>query len=107
MRLAQRELDIVREQQPVAADLIFERQRLSLELDFVFAGNIRPHVQVRRLLHIRMPELEDDFRIANGEPVLIRDAPPQDEGIVVETEFLGIEEYNLPHPWLQTFEMFS
>ena len=99
MERAQGKLDIMREQRAAAADPVLERKCLSLKLDSILAGNLRPHVQLRRLLHFRMPELEDDLRIANWKTVFISDAPSQDEGIVVETEVLGVEEYHLSYSW--------
>jgi hypothetical protein len=90
--LARRELNVVREQHPVSAHLIFQRQGLRLELDPVVAGDVRTHVQFRGLLHIRVAELEHDFRVARGEAVYVSDAPAQDESMVVESEVSGVEE---------------
>jgi hypothetical protein len=42
-----------------------------------------------------VPELEDELRIARRKAVLVRDAAPQDERVVVEPEVGGIEEENL------------
>src|SRR5262249_3205718 len=58
-------------------------------------GDVGPHVHPGGLVHVRMPELEDDFRIADGESVLVGDAQAQDEGVVVELEVPRIEEENL------------
>ena len=39
-----------------------------------------------------MAELEDDFRFADGEAVLIGDAAAQNERVVVQAEVLGVGE---------------
>ncbi len=44
-----------------------------------------------------MAELEDDFRVAGGEPVHVGNAAAQDEGVVVEAEILGVAEHDLPY----------
>jgi hypothetical protein len=43
-----------------------------------------------------MAKLEDEFRRADGKPVLIAETPAQDEGVVVETKVCGVEEEDLP-----------
>jgi len=43
-----------------------------------------------------MAKLEDEFRRAGGKPVLIAEAPAQDEGVVVETKVCSVEEEDLP-----------
>ena len=86
MHLAKPELAIVRIENAIGTDLIFERQRLGLEFDTVFARNIRTHIHRRGCLLVGMPVFEDDLRIANRETVYIRDTPPKDESIVVEAK---------------------
>ena len=95
-RLAQRKLHVVREQHTVSADLIFQRQGLRLEFDPVIAGNVRPHVEFSGLLDVRVPELENDFRLARGKAVSVANTPSQDERIVVEPEVGGIQEQHFP-----------
>ncbi len=46
------ELDIVRIEHAHAAQPVLERQGLGLELDAVVAGDVRPHVELGRLLRI-------------------------------------------------------
>src|SRR5258706_16149347 len=91
-RLAQGKLDVVREQQPVSSRLIFQRQGFRLELDAVVTGDLRPHVQFCGLLHVRVAELEDDFRLARREAVFVGHTPSQDERMVVELEIGGVQE---------------
>src|SRR5262249_15137428 len=81
--LAQGHFDIMREQQPVAPELVLQGQRFSLEFYPIGAGDVRTNVQLRRLLHIGMPKLEHNFRITNRKTVLVRDAAPEDECVVV------------------------
>ena len=38
----------------------------------------------RRLLLVRVTELEDHFRIAHRKAVNVRNAPAQDEGVVID-----------------------
>ena len=82
--LAQAELGIVGVEHAHAARPVLEGKGLGLELDLVDPGDMRAHVQVGGLLHVRVTELEDDLRVAHREAVLIQDAPPQDEGVIVE-----------------------
>ena len=84
MHLAKPELAIVRIENAIGTDLIFERQRLGFEFDTVFARNIRTHIHRRGCLLVGI--FEDDLRIANRETVYIRDTPPKDESIVVEAK---------------------
>jgi hypothetical protein len=58
------------------------------------AGDIGPYVQ-RRLVLVRMAELKHDFPIAHREAVDIGDAPPQDEGVVVNTKIRSVAESDL------------
>src|SRR6266536_2584149 len=95
-RLVQEKLYVVREQQPVSTHLILQRQGLRLELDPVITGDVRPHVQVRSLLHVRVAELENDFRFARREAIFVRNAPSQDERMVVEPEVGGVQEEHFP-----------
>src|SRR5262244_875417 len=90
VHVAQRKLRVVGEQHPVPAHLIFERQRLCLELDSVVAGDIRPDVEVRSCLEVRMAKLENDLRIASRETILIANTPAQYEGMVVEPKVRGV-----------------
>src|SRR5262249_22529303 len=92
---AQAELDVVRVEKAEAADLVLEGQYLGLELDDEVSRDVEPHVHLGGLLHVRMPELEVDFRVADGKSVLVREAEAEDEGVVVELEVPGIEEENL------------
>ena len=96
-RLAEAELDIVREQPPHAADPLLERHDLELELDLVLAVDARPDVDRLGLRHVVAAVLEDDLGIADREAVLVGDAPAHDEGVVVEVEAAGIEEQHLAH----------
>src|SRR5215831_14000596 len=68
---------------------------------------VGPQTATRRLFQIRMPELKDNFRIANREAVFISDPPPQDESIVVESEVGGIEKQNLPDAGSQLQRVFG
>src|SRR5260370_34574140 len=96
MNLAQAELAIMRVQNAVSADLIFQRQRLSFEFDPVFSRDFWPYIQRSRLLLIGMPELEDDLGIAHGKTVHVADAPPQDEGVVIKTRIRSVAKNDLP-----------
>ena len=87
---------IVREQQPEAGDLIFQRQRFGLEFDPIVAGDFRPHIQFRGFLQVRVPKLENDFRFAYGEARFVDNALPQDEGVIVESKVGCIQEHHLP-----------
>ena len=90
--VGERELDVVREEQPNAAELVLQRQRLALELDLVVAEDLRPNVRLGGDLHVRMAELEDDLGVPGRETVLVGDAAPQDEGVVVEPEVRRVHE---------------
>src|ERR1700722_3983426 len=91
-RLTEGKLDVVREQQPISPGLIFQRQDLRLELDPIVTGDLRPHVLFRGLLHVRVAELEDDFRFARREAVFVEYPPSQDERMVIELEIGGVQE---------------
>ena len=97
VHLAQAELGVVRVQQPVAADLVLQRQRLGLELDAVLAGDLRSHVDRGRGLLVRVAVLEDDLRVAGRKAVDVGDAAAQDERVVVEAEVRRVEEEDLAH----------
>ena len=77
------------------AEPLFQRQRLALELDPVLAEDLRPNVGLGRPLYVGVPVLEDDLGVPDWKAVLIRDAPPQNEGIVVQPEVVGVDEENL------------
>src|ERR1700722_16372556 len=96
MGLAQAELAIVRIEEPIAADLILERQRLSLELDSVFAIDLRPRVQGGCLRFVGVTELEHDLWIARSETVNVRDPPAQNERIAIERKVRRIHENDFP-----------
>ena len=85
----------MREEQAVAAKSVLQRQRLGFELDAVITGKVRAYVDFRRLLLIRVTELEHDFRLLRREPVLESNAPAKDEGVVVKPEILRVEEHHL------------
>src|SRR5208283_5514470 len=93
---------VVRVQDAVPADFVLLRQDLSLELDPIVPGNIRPHIQRRSFLLVSVTELKDHFRIAHGKTVNVGNAPPQDEGVVVEAEVRRVEENDLPDIWPAT-----
>src|SRR6185369_1257393 len=97
MNLAHDELHIVGVEHTEPADLIAQRQGLRLELQLVLAGNVRPDIQFRSLLQIRVPELEDYFRLTHGKAVFVGNAPAQDEGIVVKFVVRSVEENDLPY----------
>src|SRR5215469_11718949 len=42
-----------------------------------------------------MTKLENNFRLADGEAILVRDAAAQDEGVVVEAKIVSIDENHL------------
>ena len=56
------------------------------------AADLRPHICFRRGLYVRVAELENDLRIADGKAVLVGNSPSQDQGIVVEPEVLGVDK---------------
>lgn len=85
-------LDIVREQQANTSELFLERQCLAFELDSMVSQNIRPDIGLRRNLHIGVSELEDEFRIADGETILVWNSPAQNERVVIEAEVFRINE---------------
>jgi hypothetical protein len=43
-----------------------------------------------------MAELEDEFRDADGKPVLIVETPAQDERVVIESKVCGVQEQDFP-----------
>src|SRR5262245_44084440 len=93
--LAQGEHGVVGVEHAGAADPVAQRQRLGLELDLVDAGDLRPHVEGSGRLEVGVAELEDDLGLAHRKAVLERDAPPQDECVVVEAEVGRVEEDDL------------
>jgi hypothetical protein len=95
----------MRIEETVPAELIVQWQGFCLELDLVAARDRRPDVDRRGGVQIRVPELEDDFRITHREPVFVSGAPPQYERIVVKSEVRGIEEKNFSDPRLQLRHM--
>jgi hypothetical protein len=46
-----------------------------------------------------MPKFENNFWITNGKTVLIYDAAPEDERVVVKTKVLGVQEDYLSYLW--------
>ena len=56
--------------------------------------DVRAHIGFSCNLQIWVAELEHDFRFADGEAVLVGDAAAKDEGIVVESEILGVGKNN-------------
>ena len=48
-----------------------------------------------------MTELEDDLGLPGGKAILVLDAPPQDEAVVIEAEARCVEEEDLADlgPW--------
>jgi hypothetical protein len=58
--------------------------------------DMRSYVGLGRLLYVLMTELEHDLRVADREPVLVANAPAQDEGVVVEAEVGRIHEQDFP-----------
>ena len=69
MRLASSELAVMRIKNAISADLVFQREGLSFELDTIFAGDLESHVYRRRLLLVAVTEFEDYLGIAYGEAV--------------------------------------
>jgi hypothetical protein len=56
------------------------------------AGNIRPHVQFRGLLHVRVTKFENDFGFICREAIFVGNALSQDERMIVEPEVGGVQE---------------
>src|SRR3954465_10508486 len=80
---------------PELAEPLFQRQRLALELDPVLAKNLRPNVGLGRPLYVGVSVLENDLGVPDWKAVPIRDAPPQNEGMVVQPEVVSVDEENL------------
>ena len=96
VHLAHSELAIVRVEDAISADLIFQRKDLGFELDAILASYLWTHVNRRGLLLVGVTELEDDFRIAYGEAIDVGDAPAQNECVVVEAEVGSVAKNDLP-----------
>src|ERR1019366_4505873 len=96
VHLAQSELAIVRIQDAIPANLVLQRQRFGFELDPVLTGDLGTHIHRRGSLLIGMPELEHDFRVAHRKSVHVRDAPAQDERVVVKPEVGSVTESDFP-----------
>src|SRR5260370_1362836 len=96
MNLAQAELAIVRIENAISADLVFQRQRLGFEFDAIFPGYMGPYIDGRSRLFVGMAKLEDDLGIAHREAVHIADAPPQDESVVIKTIIRRVGENDFP-----------
>src|SRR5262249_17165285 len=58
--------------------------------------NVRPHIQLRGPLHVRMAILENDFRFTRRESILVGNTPSQDERAVVEPKISGIPKHYFP-----------
>src|SRR6516164_7376755 len=99
MDLAQSELAVVGVEDTKSPNLVFERQRFSLEFDLVPPGYPRAHIDSRGLLLVGMPELEHDLRVPNGESVHITHASPQDEGVVVKAAVGSVTEDDFSDLW--------
>ena len=78
-----------------ATDGSFQRKGFSFELDLVLARDVGPHINFGGGHLVGMAELEDDFRIADRKAVDVSNAPPQNEGVVVEAEVRRIHEDDL------------
>src|SRR5690349_1079370 len=57
--------------------------------------DLRPYICLCRRLYVRVPELEDDLRVTDRKAIVIRNPPPENKGIVVESEVGGIDEEDL------------
>ena len=73
-------------------------------------GNAEPFQQagdiglVAAIVPSAFEKIEDDFRPPDRKPVLIGDAPPQDEGCVVKCEVACVEKNDLANSRPTTFE---
>src|ERR1700742_1414906 len=85
----------MRVEDAISADLVFQRERFGLEFDAVFSGDIWPHIHSSRLLLVRMAVFEDDFRVAYGKAVNVRDSSAENESVVIETEVGSVAEDDL------------
>src|SRR5215469_11575973 len=95
-------LNVVRKEQTNAAKPLLQRQGLALELHPMVAENPRPNIGLRGNLHVRVPEFEDEFGLADRESVLVRNPAAQDESVVVKAEVLGIDEQHFADlDWLR------
>src|SRR5689334_25344167 len=97
MYLAHAELAIVGVKDPIPADFVLQRQCFRLELDPVGSRDFGPHVHLSGLLLVRMAKLKNNFRIAHGKAVNVRNTPAQDEPVVVEAEVGCIAESDLAY----------
>src|SRR5215469_17955079 len=88
------DLHVVREEHTYAANTLFERHRLDFELHSVVAKDVRPDIGFRAQLQVGMAELEDDLGLADGKAVLVGDAAPQNEGVVIKAKVVGVDEYD-------------
>ena len=86
----------MRKEQPDPAKLVFERQRLALELHPIIANDLGAHIGFGGFLYVRMSELEHYFGLAGREAVCIGDAPAQNERVVVQPGVLGIYKQDFP-----------
>src|SRR5580698_1157260 len=99
--LARTELAVVRIQNAIAAYRVLQRQRLRLELNTIFTGDLRPDVYGGRCSLVGMAVFKDDLRISNGKTVEVSDAAPKDERALVQAEVGGVHKNNLAHLWPQ------
>jgi hypothetical protein len=83
-------------EQAHSTDLILQGKGFRLELDFVVGPELGPHIHLGGFLEVRMAELEDEFRDADGKPVLIVETPAQDERVVIEPKVCGVQEQDFP-----------
>src|SRR5215469_12015141 len=56
------------------------------------AEDVGTYIGLRSYLEIGMAKLEDDLRLADREAILVGDATPQNEGVIVEAEVIGVDE---------------
>ena len=89
------ELDVMRIEQPDSPELVLQRQRLTLELDAMVSVNLWPNISFCGRLDVGVSELEYDLGLADREPVLVGNAPPQDKSIVVEPVVWRIHKQDL------------
>src|SRR5215813_1457606 len=90
--MAQRELDVVRVEQSRPSEPVLEWQGFRLELDPVIPEYLRPDIHFGGRLQARLAELEHNLGIARWKSVLVENAAPQDEGVVVEPVVRRVEK---------------